>query len=88
MEPYRVPFVLDRSRAPVYRLTNISSERLRGVTVLLHGPGVLTFSPPGVLAPTQSLTFTVRGTDLTTATTVVVRWLRPLGEDYLWRVSF
>jgi hypothetical protein len=88
MEPYRVPFLFDRSRAPRYRLVNMSAERVRGVTLSLAGPGVMASSTPRALAPAESLDVTVRGDDLAVATTLIVRWVRPDGADYLWRVAF
>jgi hypothetical protein len=88
MEPYRVPFLFDRSRAPVYRLVNVGSERLRGVTVTLLGSGLMPALAPATLDPTWSIEIAIRGADLARDSTLVIRWLRPSGEDYLWRVSF
>jgi hypothetical protein len=88
MEPYRVPFLFDRSRAPLYRLVNVGGERLRGVTVTLLGSGVMPALAPTTLDPTRSIELTIRGEDLPRESNLVIRWLRPSGEDYLWRVSF
>jgi hypothetical protein len=88
MEPYRVPFLFDRSGAPVYRLVNIGSERLRGVTVALLGSGMMSPVMPGSLAPTEAIELRIRGDHLARDATLQVRWVRPSGEDYLWRVSF
>jgi hypothetical protein len=88
MEPYRVPFAFDRSRAPRYRLLNRSAETVRGVTATLVGPAVMPAPLPRSLAPGQALDLDIRGEDLARATTLVIRWLRPNGEEYLWRVAF
>jgi hypothetical protein len=88
MEPYRVPFLFDRSGAPDYRLVNVGSERLRGVTVALIGSGMMSPVMPGSLAPTEAIELRIRGDHLVRDATLQVRWLRPSGEDYLWRVSF
>jgi hypothetical protein len=83
-----VPFVFDRSRAPVYRLVNVGSERLRGVTMSLLGPGLMSPVMPGALEPTEAIEVQVRGRHLDRDAVLQVRWLRPDGADYLWRVSF
>lgn len=88
VEPYRVPFLFDRSRAPVYRLVNIGPERLRGVTAALSGPGVMPAITPLTLDPSDSVQLLIRGEDLARASTLHIRWLRPSGEEFLWRVSF
>jgi hypothetical protein len=88
VEPYRVPFLFDRSRAPTYRLVNIGSERLRGVTVSLLGAGLMSPVMPGALDPSRAIELRVLGDDLARDATLLVRWLRPDGADYLWRVSF
>jgi len=88
VEPYRVPFLFDRTRAPAYRLVNIGAERLRGVSVALAGSGVMSPVMPGALEPTQAIELRVRGAHLERDATLMVRWLRPNGEEYLWRVSF
>jgi hypothetical protein len=88
VEPYRVPFLFDRSRAPSYRLVNIGPEELRGVTLSLVGAGMISPVMPGTLKPSEAIEVHVRGPDLARDAMLVVRWLRPSGEDYLWRVSF
>ncbi len=88
MEPYRVPFLFDRSGAPVYRLVNVGSERLRGVTVALLGSGMMSPVMPGSLAPTEAIELRVHGDHLARDAMLQVRWVRPSGEDWLWRVSF
>ncbi len=87
--PYRVPLEFDRSLAPRrYRIVNVGGEPLRGVTALLSGPGVMTALPPTALAPGAWVDLAIRGQDLARSTVLVVRWIRPDGREYLWRVSF
>ncbi len=88
MEPYRVPFLFDRSRAPDFRLMNIGGERLRGVSVALTGSGMMSPVIPGSLDPEEAIELRIRGGRLALESTLIVRWVRPNGEDYLWRVSF
>lgn len=88
MEPYRVPFAFDRSRPPHFRLTNESAETLRGVSATLLGRGLMPAGPPRSLGPGEYLEVTIRGDDLARETTLVIRWLRPTDEEYLWRVAF
>lgn len=85
---YPVPFIVDRVEAPRFRLTNVSGETVRAITLTLLGAGLMLSNTPNQLAPGQTLEFTVRGEDLARSTVVVVRWFRPSGEQYLWRVSF
>lgn len=85
---YAVPLSVDRSRAPRYELVNVGSEPLRAVTLTLLGSGLLLPHGPETLHPGQALNFTLRGRDLARNAVVVVRWFRPSGEQYLWRVSF
>lgn len=88
-QPYRVPLRVDRSLAPAfYRLVNESTEPLRGVTAMLSGPGVMPALAPIALAPGAHVDLRIRGADLARSTLLVVRWLRPNGDEYLWRVSF
>ncbi|PJJ61899.1 hypothetical protein [Compostimonas suwonensis] len=86
--PYRVPFGVDRSRPPRYLLRNESDEELRGVSAIVLGSGALTPRGPAILKPGEALVVEVRGSDLAVDTVLVVRWFRPSGEEYLWRVSF
>lgn len=85
---YPVPLRIDRSRAPRYEITNIGVEPLRAVTLALLGSGLLLSESPQRLPPGESLTFTLRSENPARNTIVVVRWFRPSGEQYLWRVSF
>jgi hypothetical protein len=88
MEPYRVPFAFDRASAPHYRLRNTGREPLRGVTATLVGSGVMPAALPRALAPGEHLDLMIRGEDLARDAVLVIRWLRPSGEEYLWRVAF
>lgn len=81
---YRVPFMLERERN-AYRLTNTSPETVHGVTFTLHGGGVMAVSPPRVMRPRHGIEVTVatRPGDAI----LVIRWFRPNGTEYLWRVD-
>jgi len=83
-----VPFRIDRSRAPRYRLVNESAEPLRWVRVEMDGPGVVAAPLTPRLDPGSSLEVRVGGRDLARSSRLVVRWLRPNGEEYLWGVAF
>ncbi|MBX3093430.1 MAG: hypothetical protein KF680_02645 [Cryobacterium sp.] len=85
---YTVPFVVDRSDAPRFRLTNIGTEAARAITLTLLGPGVMLANAPNHLAPGETLEFTVRGENLAQSTVAIVRWFRADESEYLWRVSF
>ncbi|RQP09316.1 MAG: hypothetical protein EAS51_12215 [Microbacteriaceae bacterium] len=88
MEPYRVPFAFDRRDAPRYVLRNRGTETVRGVTATLLGSGLMPAGHPRALAPGDELELRIRGDDLARDTTLVIRWLRPSGEEYLWRIAF
>ncbi|GAB3607121.1 hypothetical protein GCM10027413_25300 [Conyzicola nivalis] len=91
MQPlaYRVPFIVDRSRAPVrYYLVNRSAETLDGMRLAVLGSGLLLPLSQSRLLPGAVLGFAVRGHDLARNSVVIVRWFRPNGDEYLWRVSF
>lgn len=85
---YRVPFRAERRRCGHLRIVNRSEEALSSVVFLLHGPGVMAARSGGLLAPGEHAELIVKGQQLERATAVVVRWTRPNGDDYLWRVSF
>lgn len=88
MQPYRIPFHFDRTRAPHYRLHNRGPEPVRGVTVALLGSGIMPAGPPRRLLPGEVLELVIRGDDLARETALVIRWIRPDGDEYLWRVAF
>lgn len=83
-----VPWQVDRSAPPLYRLINTSRDVLRGVTVQIAGRSRLTVSSPAAVAPGDAVGATVTGHDLARDTILVVRWFRPDGTEYLWNVSF
>lgn len=85
---YAVPIRVDRSRAPRYRLVNVGHEPITGMTFSLLGSGVMTSSAPITLAVGGATEVVIHGNDLARRTVLVVRWFRPGGEEYLWRVSF
>ncbi|MEF2975670.1 hypothetical protein [Subtercola sp. YIM 133946] len=85
---YSVPLRVDRSGAPRYRIVNVGHERLVGLTFSLLGSGVMTSAVPRTLDVGEGAEVVIRGDDLARRTVLVVRWFRPSGEEYLWRVSF
>ncbi|MET4781789.1 hypothetical protein [Glaciihabitans sp. UYNi722] len=86
---YPVPFHVERDAGPrKYLLTNRGSETVDGVTLNLLGAGVMPASAPSTLQPGETLEVVISGRDLARSTILVVRWFRPGGEEYLWRVSF
>lgn len=88
-KPYPLPLPFDRTFAPaVYRIVNAGPEPLRGVTALLNGPGMMSALLPVSLAPGAHVDLKIRGADLARSTVLVIRWLRPNNDEYLWRVSF
>ena len=86
---YRVPFDLERRpESSLYRLLNVGGEPLHGVTLTLHGAGLMSASIPATLLPHETLEVTVAGRDLARNTILVVRWFRPNDVEYLWRIGF
>lgn len=86
---YRVPFhVVRQARSDVYRILNVGGEPVSGVTLTLHGSGVMRATFPSILGPGESLDVTVVGDNLPRDTILVVRWFRGDGVEYVWRVSF
>lgn len=86
---YPVPFQLERDAGPRrYLLINRGSEALNGVTLSLLGAGVMPATAPSTLLPGESLEVMIAARDLARSTVLVVRWFRPSGEEFLWRVSF
>ena len=88
MEAYRVPFRFDRSSSPRFRFINVGSETLTGVTLTLVGSGVMPITPMRTLQPGDAYPVSLRGRDLERDTALIIRWLRPNGEEYVWRVVF
>ncbi len=90
---YRVPWHFERGdgiRMPANRfsLRNLGTERLTAVTFNLYGRGAMPASAPSTLEPGDSLEIVISGHDLAIDTIGVIRWFRPDGQEYLWRVSF
>lgn len=85
---YRVPWRVDRDRAPRFRIVNESTEPARGVTLALTGSAVMLAPAPRVVGPGESIDVTIRGRDIARDTILIVRWFRTDGQEYLWRVSF
>jgi hypothetical protein len=84
---YRVPWLF--ARAPGhYSLRNLGSEALTAVTFNLYGAGVMPATAPATLYSGDVLEIAISGNDLARDTIGVVRWFRPNGQEYLWRVSF
>ena len=84
---YRVPFLLEREPAQhAYRLTNTSLETVHGVTFTLHGAGIMAASAPRVVRPQHGIEVTIAARS--SAAILVIRWCRPNGVEYLWRVAF
>ena len=86
---YRVPFsVIRRAGSDEYGIVNVGDERVTGVTLTLHGSGVMRATFPSTLEPGASLEVTVVGENLPRDAILVVRWFRVDGIEYVWRVSF
>jgi hypothetical protein len=85
---YRVPWTVDRSGAPHYRLVNSSSHELCGVTVSIAGSASLRVSSPSCIRPGEAIRASLHGGDVARDTLLVVRWFPPDGREYLWQVSF
>jgi hypothetical protein len=90
---YRVPWLFERgdgilSPANCFALRNLGPERLTAVTFNLYGSGVMPVSAPATLESGDSLEIVISGHDLSRNTIGLIRWFRPNGQEYLWRVSF
>lgn len=88
MHSYPVPFRVDRSRAPRYVLRNAGDEPVHWVRVEMSGSGIAAAPLTPRLDPGAKLEVLVRGDDLARDSRLIVRWLRPNGEEYLWGVAF
>lgn len=78
---YTVPWHVDRSHAPRYRLLNTSDEDLSGVSFLVQGFALApAYAPRSVLAG-QSIDIALRGRDLERNTVMIVRWFRPSRDE-------
>jgi hypothetical protein len=90
---YRVPWLFERGDGGAlptncFALRNLGAERLTAVTFNLYGSGIMPASAPASLDPGDSLEIVVSGHDLAKDAIGVIRWFRPNGQEYLWRVSF
>lgn len=84
---YRVPWRVDRTTAPHYRLVNAGRETLSGVTVSIAGSSRLRVSAPTSVLPGEAVRASVSGPDSARDTVLVVRWFPPDGREYLWQIS-
>jgi hypothetical protein len=84
---YRVPWHFERGDGH-FTLRNLGPERLGAVTFNLYGSGIMPASAPATLEAGDSLEIVISGRDLAKDTIGLVRWFRPNGQEYLWRVSF
>ena len=88
-DAYPVPFAIERRIAPhTLVLTNRSPERLSALSFSLLGTGALRTSAPLILDPGRQVKIVVKGQELPRRGLVVVRWFRPDGSEYLWRITF
>lgn len=86
---YPSPWYLDRSLAsPWFELENRGFEAAHAVTITLLGSARLLTAVPGRVDPGRRVRFAVRGDDPAVDSTLIVRWLRPDGEEYLSREVF
>lgn len=86
-ESYPVPFTVHR-RPPRFDFVNIGSESVRGFTMTVTGRGAPRISRPVSLSPGESTGLRLVGREIERDVAVIVRWLRPDGSEYLWRVTF
>lgn len=84
---YPVPWRVDRTTAPHYRLVNAGREPLTGVTVSIAGSSRLRVSAPTAVLPGEAVRASVTGVDPARDTVLVVRWFPPDGREYLWQIS-
>jgi hypothetical protein len=84
---YRVPWLFERGDGH-FTLRNLGRERLTAVTFNLYGSGMMPASAPSTLEAGDALEIVISGHDLAKDTIGLVRWFRPNGQEYLWRVSF
>ena len=91
MQPpaYRGPVVVDRARAPLrYYLVNRSQEPLEGVRLSLLGSGQMLPVSSRRMQPGGIVAFAADSAGLSRTSVVIVRWFRPDGDEYLWRITF
>jgi hypothetical protein len=85
---YPVPFLVMRPAPGRVRLVNRSEDTLRCVAFLVLGPGVVSADVVGTVEPGDVVETRVHGRDLERSTSLVVRWIRPDDQEYLWRIAF
>jgi hypothetical protein len=87
---YAVPWDFDRSQGPpLFTLTNVGPEVLHAISLHLLGSGRMLCRAPITMRPGDGMRIVLRhDEDLALDTVLVVRWFRPDGGEYLWRVSF
>ncbi|TDQ03314.1 MULTISPECIES: hypothetical protein [unclassified Leifsonia] len=85
---YPVPWLVDRSAAPHYRLVNAGKETLNGVTLSVSGSARLRVSAPTSVPPGEAVRASLSGPEPARDTVLVVRWFPPDGREYLWQISF
>jgi hypothetical protein len=89
---YRVPWLFERGGGTMplncFVLRNLGLETLTAVSFNLYGSGVMPSSAPSTLEAGDSLEIVISGANLARDTIGLVRWFRPNGQEYLWRVSF
>jgi len=86
---YAVPWVFDRTDGPpLFALTNAGGEVLHAISLHLLGSGTMLCRAPITMRPGDRVRIVIRADDLALNTVLVVRWFRPDGDEYLWRVSF
>ncbi len=84
-----MPWAFDRSLGPPrFALDNVGPEVLHAISLHLLGSGTMLSRAPLVMRPGDRLVITIRDEDLARNTILLVRWFRPNGEEYLWRVAF
>jgi len=85
---YRVPWTILRDDDPRFLLLNTGQEELSSVHLLLTGEGRLLWTRPLRIRPGACVAFVLRADDPARDSVVCVRWFRPNGEEYVWRVVF
>ena len=88
-DAYRVPWSLERDATEgSFALRNLGLESLSGVSITLYGSDTLPTTAPITLHPGDVLDVDISGGELARCSVAIVRWFRPDGTDYLWRISF
>lgn len=85
---YRVPWAVERRDDPRFLLVNTSDEELHGVHLVLTGAGRLLWTRPLRVEPGGRIAFVLHADDPARDCVVCVRWFRPDGGEYVWRIVF